>query len=113
MKTKPKKEELKPAPAARGNTAVVKAQASALVAHDDNPWLEVASELDKYLGAPLVKFTKTGEFALTDEEIIDDGTKAIARIDLAELGWVRWWDGKRTDPRMGRVADKFIPANRN
>jgi hypothetical protein len=112
MKTKMKTENLKPAPAARGNTAIVKAQA-ALVAHNDNPWLEVATELDKYLGPPLVKFSKQGEFTLADETIIEDGARAIARVDIAEFGWMRWWDSKRTEQRMGLVADKFVPATRD
>jgi hypothetical protein len=96
-----------------GNTAVVKAASNALTTDDSNPWLEVSAELDKFLGAPLLKFTKQGEFSISDIENIPDNTRCIAHADEIEFGWVKWVDGKPADRRMGRVADKFVPPPRS
>ena len=79
----------------------------------NNNWLEIGAELDKYLGAPLLKFTKQGEFAISDIDTIPNGTRCIAHCDLMELGWVKWADGKPTgDRKVGLVVDGFIPPKR-
>jgi hypothetical protein len=78
-----------------------------------NPWIEIAAEFDKFIGAPLLKFTKQGEFAISDIDNIPDGTRCVVHADEIDLGWVRWTDGKPEDRRIGRVADKFIPPPRN
>src|SRR6516225_2110724 len=67
---------------------------AALAADSSNVWLEVAAELDKFVGAPFVKFTKQGEYAITDTETIPLGTRCLAHVDEAELGWRKWADGK-------------------
>jgi hypothetical protein len=90
--------------------AVVPAATTALSAGGANNWLEIGAELDKYLGAPLAKFTKQGEYAISDIDTIPLGSRAIARTDLIELGYVKWADGKPTgDRKVGLVADGFVP----
>jgi hypothetical protein len=98
--------------AQRGNTAIAKAVSSAL-ALGDNPWREIGAELDKYLGWPLLKFTKQGEFAISDVENILAGTRCIAHADEITLGWIKWVDGRPDERRVGRVADKFVPPQRS
>jgi hypothetical protein len=108
------KEQAEQARAELGNTTtVVRAVSNALAADSSNPWLEVSAELDKVLGAPLLEFTKQGEFAVSDTESIPDGTRCIAHADEIELGWVKWVDGKPAERRMGRVGDKFVPVQRS
>jgi hypothetical protein len=58
----------------RENAVARREQSNALAATGDNPWLEVSSELDKFVGAPFVRFTKQGEFAISDTESIPAGT---------------------------------------
>ena len=92
--------------------AVVPVASTALSTGCTNSWLEIGAELDKYLGAPLLKFTKQGEFAISDIDTIPDGTRCIAHCDLMEIGWVRWVDGKPTDRKVGLIADGFVPPQR-
>jgi len=94
-------------------TAVVPAASTALSAGGANNWLEIGVELDKYLGAPLLKFTKQGEYAISDTETIPLGTRCVSHCDLMELGWVHWADGKPTDRKTGLVADGFIPPQKD
>jgi hypothetical protein len=68
--------------------------------------------LDKFIGAPLLKFTKQGEFAVSDVDNIPDGTRCVAHADEIDLGWVRWADGRPEERRVGRVADTFVPPRR-
>jgi hypothetical protein len=97
---------------AERNLALVKAPLVALM-DVGNPWIEIAAELDKFIGAPLLKFTKQGEFAISDIDNIPDGTRCVAHADEIDLGWVRWADGKPEERRVGRVADKFVPCPRD
>jgi len=97
---------------AERDRAVVPAASTALSTGSANNWLEIGAELDKYLGAPLLKFTKQGEFAISDVDAIPVGTRCIAHCDLIELGYVRWADGKPTDRKVGLVADGFIPPQK-
>jgi hypothetical protein len=99
---------------AQGSTALVKASANAVATGDvANPWAEISTEIDKFVGAPFLKFSKQGEFEVSDTETIPDGTKVIAHVDEVELGWQKWVDGRPVDRRVGRIADKFIPAQRS
>jgi hypothetical protein len=106
------KEQAEQAEAQRGNTAVVKAASNALTVYD-NAWIEIGVELDKFLGAPLLKFTKQGEFAISDVESIPEGVKCTAHADEITLGWVKWVDGRPSERRVGRIADKFVPPRRD
>jgi hypothetical protein len=98
---------------AEKTTALAKAGVNALAVDTGNPWIEIAAELDKFIGAPLLKFTKQGEFAISDIDNIPDGTRCVAHADEIDLGWVKWVDGRPEDRRVGRVADKFVPPKRD
>jgi hypothetical protein len=78
-----------------------------------NPWIEVSSALDKVLGAPMLKFTKQGEFALSDTDTVPEGTRCTARIDEVQFGWIRWAGNQVMERRMFRVADRQHPPLRN
>jgi hypothetical protein len=93
-------------------TEVAVKKARIAVAAAGNPWSQLALELEKHLGAPVLKFTKQGEFALSETDFIPEGTKVVARVDLIETGWVRWVDGMKEKTVMGPVADKFVPPAR-
>jgi hypothetical protein len=99
----------------RENTAVVKAtKNAAVVANDNNPWLQVSAELDKFVGAPFLKFSKQGEYVVgNDIEVVPAGTQCIAHVEATEFGWKKWFNNRVIDTRMGRVADQFIPPQRD
>jgi hypothetical protein len=97
----------------QGSTALVRATSSAIVIGDGaNPWVEIGTEIGRFIGAPFLKFTKTGEFEISDTETIPDGTKVIAHVDEVELGWLKWQDGRPVERRVGRIADRFVPPPR-
>jgi hypothetical protein len=48
--------------------------ASTALSASGNCWLEIGTELDKYLGLPLAKFSKQGEYAINDIDTIPTGT---------------------------------------
>jgi hypothetical protein len=99
---------------AEKSTALANARpASALVADGSNPWLEIGAELDRFILAPLLKFSKQGEFAVNDVDNIPEGVRCVAHADEITLGWVKWVDGRPEDPRTGRIADKFTPPQRS
>ena len=99
--------------AEKESAIAVRSKDSALAADNDNAWLEVSAELDRFIGAPFVKFTKTGDYAISDVENLPNGSRCIAHADETEFGWTLWQGGKPTERRMGRVADRFIPAQRS
>jgi len=107
------KDQQRQADTQRGNAAMVKKAANVLVADVSNPWIEVGAELDKFLGAPMCKFTKQGEFSISDIDNIPDGTRCIAHADEIRLGWQEWMDGRPFDRCAGRVADGFVPPPRS
>jgi hypothetical protein len=107
------KDQQRQADAQRGNAAMVKKAANVLVPDVSNPWIEISAELDKFLGAPLCKFTKQGEYSISDIDNIPHGTRCIAHADQISLGWQRWADGKVVDRRIGLVADNFVPPQRD
>jgi hypothetical protein len=87
--------------------------ASTVVANkENNPWIEIGGVLAEHLGAPLLKFTKDGEFALTDDKTVAAGTRCIAHVDEVEFGWNKWQDGQIVERRTGRVADRYLPLQR-
>jgi hypothetical protein len=98
---------------ADGNTAMVKKAANALAADDSNPWIEVSTEIDKVIGAQMCKFTKQGEFSISDIDNIPAGTRCIAHADQISLGWQRWEDGKPVERHIGLVVDRFVPPPRS
>jgi len=82
------------------------------VAFPGNPWSQIAGELDKVLGAPILKFTKNGTYALSDTDEVSTGTRCIARVDLVQTGWVKWVDGAVAQRLMGPVAERYVPVPR-
>jgi hypothetical protein len=100
-----------PKPPAKG-TAVAK-PATADLAVPDNPWMEVSYVLDQFVGAPRLKFTKDGEFAISDTENVPAGTRCIAHVDALEFGWVKWVDNQPVERRSGSVADRYMPVSRS
>jgi hypothetical protein len=105
------KEQEKEATAARESAAVRKGS-TALVADPGNPWTEIASELDRFIGSPFLRFNKQGEFAVSDTEVIPAGTRCVAHCDEIMLGWRKWQGGRLADTRMGRIADRYVPVQR-
>ena len=93
------------------STAVARPAAGDL-AVPDNPWMEVSSVLGEFVGAPRLKFTKDGDFAISDTETIPPGTRCIAHVDQLEFGWTKWQDNQPVERRSGRVADRYRPASR-
>jgi hypothetical protein len=112
-KVRTTEEVLKEQKAQAARDLAVAPAASTALATGGNCWLEVGAELDKYLGAALVKFSKQGEYAISDIDTIPTGTWVVARCDLMELGFVRWADGKPTDRKVGLVADGFVPPRKD
>jgi hypothetical protein len=107
------KEQAARATAEREKVPAVKSSSTALSVDGSNPWIEIGAELDKFLGAPLLKFTKQGEFAISDVDAIAAGTRCIAQCNLMELGWVKWADGRPVEHKTGLVADNFVPPQRS
>jgi hypothetical protein len=70
----------------------------------ENPWLEAAAEAGNPFGK-LLKFVK-GKWEIGDDEV-PLGTEYIAHIDQLARGWVRFEDGKVTDCKIGKVADRI------
>jgi hypothetical protein len=106
------KEQEEQAKAACENAVTVRASGTALVADGSNPWIDVSSELDKFVGAPFVRFSKQGEFEISETETIPAGTRCTAHVDEVMFGWRKWLDNKLVETRMGRVADRYVPAQR-
>jgi hypothetical protein len=106
------KEQEEQAKAARENAVTVRASGTALATDSSNPWIDVSAELDKFVGAPFVRFSKQGEFEISETETIPAGTRCTAHVDEVMFGWRKWLDNKLVETRMGRVADRYVPAQR-
>ena len=60
----------------------------------------------------LLKFAQGDYVAGEGGEKIKEGTKVVAIMDELSTGWVRWQDNKPIEHRVGRVIDKFVPAQK-
>ena len=71
-----------------------------------SPWREaVNDEVGASFGA-FLKFTK-GDWTLgEDEKEVPAEIRFVANLEEYYRGWVRWWDGKPTEHRIGRVVDR-------
>ena len=108
------KEQEEQAKASRESVPATATRSTALTVDGSNPWIEIGTELDKYLGAPLLRFTKQGDFAISDIDTIPVGTRCVAHCDMMEIGYVKWVDGKPSgDSKVGLVADRFIPPQKS
>jgi hypothetical protein len=80
---------------------------------DTQAFRDTAAILRARAGQNIAKlaFVK-GVWKLGKDKIEANGTRWAARVDWSMSGWVRWWDGKITDYRLGYVADAFTPPHR-
>ena len=100
------------------NTALapVKNNDLAPVKENGNPFTEHAdAALTGSIDGTLLKFVKGDYFAGagTDSRQIAVGTRLIANLDSFKIGWIRWSNGKPVEKRMGRIVDRFKPAERS
>jgi hypothetical protein len=58
----------------------------------------------------LLKFVK-GKYKVMDDEV-PLGTEYVAHASQLMFCWIRFEDNKRTDRKMGRAADGFVPPKR-
>ena len=61
----------------------------------------------------IIKFRKGRFFYSQDDIEIPLGTRLIANMADAKVGWVRWWDGRPTDEVMVLIGDGVAPPRRN
>jgi hypothetical protein len=61
----------------------------------------------------LLKFSKGDWLAGKENRQITPGTRMVADMDSYSVGWIRWSNGKPTDPRMIRIVDRLKPAQRD
>jgi hypothetical protein len=60
----------------------------------------------------LLKFSRGDYLAGANNELAPIGTKMVANMEEAVIGWQRWEANKPTEQRMGRIADGFVPPTR-
>jgi hypothetical protein len=60
----------------------------------------------------LLKFSRGDFLAGTNNELVPIGTKMVANMGEATIGWQRWEANKPTEQRMGRIVDGFVPPTR-
>lgn len=79
---------------------------SVALATNVSPWREaVNDEVGANFGT-FLKFTK-GDWTLgEDEKEVPAEIRFVANLEEYYRGWVRWWDGKPTEHRIGRVVDR-------
>jgi hypothetical protein len=99
---------------ARDHTAggIMTVPAGAIVT--GNPWSQFSNALEPYVGiTQRLKFSKQGEWMISDTETLPPGTRCMARTDLMSYGWNKFLDGKLVEQRTGKLADHFTPSSRN
>ena len=81
-------------------------------ADDYNPY---AAYGDQATGGArnIIKFRKGRFFYGQDDDEIPLGTRLIANMAEAKVGWVRWWDGRPSDEIMVLIGDGVAPPRRN
>jgi len=77
--------------------------------HNENPWLEAASEANNDIGR-LLKCVK-GEWMVGDD-VLPENVEYVAHVDQIVRGWVRFEDGKVIDRAIGKIADGYKPPQR-
>src|SRR5262245_38446689 len=108
------KDQQRQADAQRGNTAMVKKTANALTGDASNPWIEISTELDKFLGAPLCKFTKQGEFSISDIETsrMERGASHM-RMKSGWVGKSGWMENRSTAASAGSLMASCLRRGAN
>src|SRR5438094_7839313 len=86
---------------------------NAVVLTQPNAFEQYSAAACVRMDGKLLKFTKFGEFqAGIDGEKLAHGTELVAQMRTLQVGWVKWFDGRPAERRMGAVVDGFIPATR-
>ena len=87
-------------------------QLTSTVAGAVSPWREAVNDEVGASFGTFLKFIK-GEWLLgEDAKKVPTESTFVANLEEYYRGWVRWWDGKPTDHRIGRVADRHIVPDR-
>ena len=61
----------------------------------------------------MLKFSK-GEWVWgRDNEEMEEGIKLLAGVNLVEVGWILWQEGRPMDVVMGRIGEGFLPPRRS
>ena len=95
------------------NVPTTQSGGSAVANPDDyNPY---AAYGDQATGGArnIIKFRMGRYFYSQDDIEIPVGTRLIANMAGAKVGWVRWWDGRPTDEVMVLIADGVAPLRRS
>lgn len=78
-----------------------------------SPWREAVNDEVGASFGTFLKFAK-GEWLLgEDAKKVPAENTFVANLEEYYRGWVRWWDGKPTEHRIGRVADRHIVPARD
>jgi len=81
---------------------------------DTTAFRDMAAVLRQRSGANVTKLAYVkGKWKLGRDKIEVNGTQWAARVDWTLGGWVRWFDGRITDYRLGYVADRYMPPKRD
>ena len=67
----------------------------------------------RHIVGKLLRFSKGDFFAGEESEPIPCGTKLTVAADELLAGWIKWADGRPTEPNMVRVADGKPPLKRS
>jgi hypothetical protein len=106
-------EQEKQAEAERAGNTMTKMGSTTLTGDADNPWLEFEGVLNQYIGAPYVKFTQHGTWALNEYDELPTKCRAVVRVDECVTGWKCWQNSKPVESREGRIADRFVVPRRS
>jgi hypothetical protein len=79
----------------------------------ENPWADLSTVLDQFVGQSYSKLSKQGQYTVgIDAVVIPTGTVCTVHVDEAETGFKKWQGGRPVDAKMGLVANKYVPPNR-
>jgi hypothetical protein len=92
---------------------IVKASSSEMTTYEKNVYEAYADAVDRNrIVGELLKFSKGEWLAGRDGVEVREGTEFVAACHLFEIGWIRWYDGKPTESRMGRLGEGFVAERR-
>jgi len=89
-----------------------RAGSSLMVPPDKNAFEAYGESGGSRIIGEMLKFNK-GEWVHGRDNLeMKEGTKLIAGVNLVEVGWIMWQEGRPTDVVMGRIGDGFLPPRR-
>jgi hypothetical protein len=95
-------------------TQMSKANTELATVIDIDPLVAYADAISpRHIVGKLLRFSKGDFFAGEESEPIPSGTKLTVAADELLAGWIKWADGKPTEPNMVRVADGKPPLKRS